>query len=267
MTDAATVPERRIVLTGASNFRDIGGYPTADGRTTRWRRVFRADALQDLTPDDVRLLAAFNLGDVFDLRTLRELEVFGTNPLVAHGVRHHHLPFVTDIGIPAAGGAAGEAAPTAPPAPAPDDHAAHAQHYLDMLERSKPALRRILGHLAAAPEQSVVFHCTGGRDRTGLTAALLLEVLGVPREVIVTDYALTTRYLEHPPSRIEQMRALFGDRIAPSGGPVATRAEVMALTLAGLDARYGSPRTYLETAGVGVDQQEALRRALLEPEH
>jgi protein-tyrosine phosphatase len=253
-----TTFERRIALAGASNIRDLGGYRTADGESTRWRRVFRADALQDLTSEDVAAIMDLRVGDVFDLRTQKEIEVFGTNPLTAHGVRHHHVPFHPQVGTE-------RTEDQAATVPAFDDFAAFAQLYMGMLETAGPALARIFTHLAEEPEEAIVFHCTGGRDRTGMTAALLLGILGVPRETIEADYALTGQYLIMPESRLEKMRQMYGDRMSlrPSG-PLPTPGEVIVLALEGLDERYGSPEAYLEQHGVTAEHREALRRSLLD---
>jgi len=248
--------ERRIMLAGATNFRDLGGYETTDGKTVRWRRVFRADALQDLTPEDIAILLELKLGHVFDLRTDMEIEVFGTNPLSEHGVLHHHVPFHPQVG---------RERDQAATIPSFDDHAAFAALYLDMLENAGPSLARIFTHLAEESEASAVFHCAGGRDRTGMTAALLLGLLGVPREIIEEDYALTGQYLMFVEARLEKMRQLYGDRVGVRGtGPVETPGEVIRLALAGLDERYGSPERYLEEAGVTAEHREALRGSLLD---
>lgn len=248
--------ERRIMLAGATNFRDLGGYETTEGKTVRWRRVFRADALQDLTPEDISVLLELKLGHVFDLRTDMELEAFGTNPLGDHGVLHHHVPFQPKVGVER---------DQAATVPSFEDHAAFAALYLNMLEAAGPSIARIFTHLAEESEASAVFHCTGGRDRTGMTAALLLGLLGVPRETIEEDYALTGQYLMFVEARLEKMRALYGDRIGTStSGPVTTPGEVIMLALAGLDERYGSPEAYLAEAGVTDEHRDALRRVLLD---
>lgn len=252
-----TMLERRIALMGATNFRDLGGYATETGQTVKWRRIFRADSLHELTPEDVATIVDLRIGDVFDLRTARELEVFGANPLIERGVRHHHVPFVPDLGQPAGTAAVPVTRPE------PDDHQGHAEGYLRMLEGGKQTVARILTHLAEAPEDGAVFHCTGGRDRTGMTAALILSALGVARPTIEADYALTTEYLEFNEARRAQIQQIFGAATVPSGR-LATHAEVMHFTLAGLDERYGSPEAYLEDAGVTRDHQEALRRAFLD---
>ncbi|MFO0690070.1 MAG: tyrosine-protein phosphatase [Myxococcota bacterium] len=250
--------DRRIVLWGASNFRDLGGYRTTDGRMLRWRRVFRSDGLYDLAPTDVSKLVGLGLGDVFDLRTAKEIEAFGTNPLVDHGVRHHHVPFLPDVGahrhvraVPAGRGAASE----------DPDEAADA--YLQMLEDGRHSLVQVLNHAARLGDRSMVFHCTGGRDRAGLTAAILLSALGVPRDVIAADYELTNEYLSFSPARIERLRALFGDLIGDAGPP-ATTGDVMFRTLRRVDERYDSPDGFLDWAGFGTPEREMLRSRLLE---
>ncbi|MCA9850099.1 MAG: tyrosine-protein phosphatase [Dehalococcoidia bacterium] len=247
--------ERHIPLAGATNFRDLGGYRAADGRTVRWRRVFRSDALHDLTADDFAVLRDLGVGDVFDLRTAHELDTWGIGILTEHGLRHHHVPF-----NPSRGAQPGQVVTV----PAFDDFEAFTQLYLDMLEEAGPSLGRVFTHLAESPEQGAVFHCTGGRDRTGMTAAFLLGVLGVPRETIAEDYALTGQYLVIPEVRRARMQEMYGSRPSLiSEGPVVTPSEVITMTLAALDERYGSPEGYLESVGVTAEHREALQHALL----
>src|SRR5271155_4721687 len=90
------LPERVIVLEGAVNFRDIGGYETADGRTLRWRTVFRSDGLTRLTDNDHGVLEGFGLSTVLDLRSSAEVE-HGTIDLEQISVNFHHLPLVEDV--------------------------------------------------------------------------------------------------------------------------------------------------------------------------
>lgn len=252
---SATSPERRIALRGASNFRDLGGYHTEDGRTVRWRHIFRADALHDLTPEDADLLFDLGLRNVFDLRTHRELNAFGPNPLLDRGARLHHVPLVDDLRHDSAHAAR---------MLEPEGHEAHASSYLDMLETAGYAIGRILRHIAEEPRHASVFHCTGGRDRTGLVAALLLSVLGVPRRTIAADYALTTEYLAFSRARLQRLTAMYAERLGDREIRIPpTHAEVMSLTLSGLDERYGSPESYLCERGLTNEHQNALRRALL----
>ena len=249
---------RLVELEGATNFRDVGGYRTSDGRTVRTGLVYRSDSLQDLTPGDVRRLLELRLGEVLDLRSVREVETFGATPLTEHGVERHQVGFFREP-LPTPD----PAAPGAHSIPPSGDHAAVAARYLELLEQAKPALRRAFTEIAEAERHAVVFHCTAGRDRTGLTAALILSVLDVDVETIAADYQLTERYLRFPEHRLAKMRALFGDRIALAQGTPATPAGVMRLTLSGLAERYGTPIEYLREAGVDGDIVSALRGRLL----
>ena len=86
-------PNRQIRLGAVHNFRDLGGYP-ADGGTTRWGMIYRADGLFRLTPDDLRVVATLNLRTVIDLRTFRELEANGRFPFEHHPVDFVHVPVI-----------------------------------------------------------------------------------------------------------------------------------------------------------------------------
>src|SRR6202041_1944966 len=90
-------PSRKLVFEGCFNFRDLGGYPTADGRRTRWRRLFRADGLSRLTDSDMDSLAALGIVTVIDLRTDLEAGTQGRFPEGVDGVDYHHLPLTDTL--------------------------------------------------------------------------------------------------------------------------------------------------------------------------
>src|SRR5260370_41599244 len=96
MTDALADPTRKLPLAGCVNFRDLGGYPTADGGRGRWRRLFRADGLTRLDDRDCALLGELGLATVIDLRTVGEVENRGRFPQDSVAVQYHHLP-LTDV--------------------------------------------------------------------------------------------------------------------------------------------------------------------------
>jgi len=251
---------RLVVLEGATNFRDLGGYVTVDGRTVRRGLVYRSDSLQDLTVEDIGRLLGLGLREVLDLRSLHEVDLFGTTPLIEHGVERHHVGFFVEPADPSA------RAPR-PPIPLASDHEAFAAHYLDLLEAAKPSLQLAFSEIVTADAHAVVFHCTAGRDRTGLTAGLLLSALGVDDETIAFDYQLTERYLRFPAARLERMQQVFGTHTVPSADAPPTPAPVMRRTLAGLRERYGSPTGYLADAGVDADVIQVLRSRLLFRDH
>jgi protein-tyrosine phosphatase len=175
-----TSPTRHVALDGVTNFRDLGGYPARDGHTTRWRTLFRADGLGQLTDADLERLRPLELKTVVDLRTQSELDERGRFPVDAHPVAFHHLSLIdTTWDLEEA---------RRQDLPAPDF--LH-QAYSTMLADAGDRFARAITILADADAVPAVFHCHAGKDRTGLLAALVLGALGVATSVIVEDYALT----------------------------------------------------------------------------
>ncbi len=246
MTDPMEAFERRIELERVRNFRDLGGYETREGRRVRWRTVFRSSTLSEATPADVRRLLDLDLALVLDLRTDEELERHGVSALHEHGVEHRHVPYgrVTMRDLTGPG-----------------------LDYLRGIEQAVPAIGKVFAAIAEADEsRTVAFNCEGGKDRTGVTAALLLRLLGVPDETIVEDYALTREYLT-------LWRDLSDEQIAERGerwGAELTREmldatpDTMRSLLRGIDERYGSTEALLALGGVDEPLIARLRERLLE---
>jgi protein-tyrosine phosphatase len=242
--------QRLIALEGCLNFRDVGGYPTADGRRVRWRRMFRSDALCGLTAADVaRLRGEIGLATVVDLRSTAELRADGDGPLVRAGVAHHHLPLFDGDAV------------------RPEDRTMPvtlADRYWLLAEYAKARIARVLAALAAS-EGPAVYHCAAGKDRTGVVSAVLLGVLGVPDEVIVADYAATKENLE---AIVERLMATEGYATVLASLPPDTlhaEAETMVAFLEHIRADYGDMRGYAAAAGVTPDALEALVVRLIEP--
>ncbi len=243
----------RIPLEGAYNFRDLGGLEGKDGRRVRPGLVFRSDRLTNLTEADAEVLEPFAIGRIYDLRSDLELTHHGAGDFAAAEGRHRHTPLVrvslsiTDSRI--------------------DWEKVDLQsRYLEMLQEGAPVIRDIFEHLAAPDAPATVFHCTGGKDRTGVVAAVLLRVLGVDDEVIIADYAISERYLA---PFVESTRAMMESEgfdtelvLYLCGSP----AERMRKMLADMDARWGSAEAYLEWTGVSPATVAALQSRLLEPE-
>ena len=92
--------ERRIVLEGAVNFRDQGGYPTENGRFVKWRRLFRSDSLHDLTESDVQTITGtLGLTTIVDLRSINSVLEDGRGLLALSGIAYHNYPFLERRGI------------------------------------------------------------------------------------------------------------------------------------------------------------------------
>src|SRR5271167_3741531 len=141
MMVAVGAPARLLPLVGAYNFRDLGGYPTADGRTTRWGRLFRSDTLHELTDPDLQVLRQIGLETVIDLRGAAEVEGNGRGILEHEPIRYFHLPLIPRENIPAQ--STSESAPEVPDSP-PPPAASLVDLYLRWLESGRDALLRAL---------------------------------------------------------------------------------------------------------------------------
>jgi protein-tyrosine phosphatase len=180
MIETPLDPTRTIDLSGCFNFRDLGGYPTRDGGRLCWRRLFRADGLSRLDAGDCALLAELGLATVVDLRTVGELDERGRFPAHHLEVEYHHLP-LTDV------------LPPERDLQRYSEPAFVTSRYLQLFDEGASSIARAIEVLAAPGALPAVFHCSAGKDRTGVLAALVLGFLGVPDEVIVEDYALSAQ--------------------------------------------------------------------------
>lgn len=239
--------ERSLTCAGCYNFRDVGGYETAHGRRVRWRRLFRSDAIHRLTDDDLLTLRPLGIATILDLRSPQELAESGAGLLHAEpGVRHAHLPFFD------------EAPPTDPSRYAQP----LADLYASMLDTAGPAIARVFTLLADGSTYPAVVHCAAGKDRTGITVALILAALGVPDETVVADYALTEAATQR---WVADERAMGRGARFDGLPPHVLRAEAttMTETLRRLRDDHGSVPAYLDSIGVSPTQIDRLQDLLL----
>ena len=257
------VESRLVPLEGSFNFRDLGGYRLADGRSTRWGRLYRADALHELTAADVVHLGDLGLRTIVDLRTERELARTGRGPLESEDVAFRHLAVVKE-------GVAGEGTPDrtadgeamAAPAPAGDDLA---ERYLWYLEVGRGALVEALTLMGADGHYPLVFHCAAGKDRTGVLAALVLEILGVGRDDIVADYVITAERLRFIMERWRTDPG-FAERMAKvPASRFSVEASTMHAFLDRLQAGFGGARNWALGAGVPAEVLDHMTDLLVEP--
>ncbi len=189
LPSGTSLPARVLRLEGSSNFRDLGGYTTADGRSLQWRRLFRSDHLAGLSAADLQALAALKIGHSVDFRGANECVVQGyawpqfqrhafmveptvvqrTQELLAAG---HQLTAADTVGL------------------MQDTYRSFVRDNADRFAR--------LFQLLLQSDAPLVFHCTAGKDRTGWAAALILYALGVSREQIMEDYLLTNVHYQRP---------------------------------------------------------------------
>jgi protein-tyrosine phosphatase len=186
---------RRLALQGAYNFRDLGGMQTMDGKTVRWGQVFRSDTLTRLTAADYTRLNAIGIGLVCDLRTREERK---TDPTEwQDGSPVFVLAPVSENDKGASQNNTVSDALQSGKMSVEEGKSAFEQFYIRMVFDSASKFGAALRAIETSDRPSM-FHCTAGRDRTGITAAMLLHILGVPRETILWDFVLSTKYLgEH----------------------------------------------------------------------
>lgn len=238
-------PERDLIWDGCLNVRDLGGLPTADGHETRFGSVVRADSVRQLSDDGWRALVDHGVRTVIDLRGDHERE---DDPPAELPVEVVHIPFME-----ASEEEWEEIAEELDAANATDDHTlATRDAYLIFLERFRGNVAAAFRAVAHAPEGAVVIHCVGGKDRTGLLTAFLLNLAGVSDEDVAADYALSAErlrprhdaWLEAADTEAERKRL---ERITQ------TPPEAIVGVFAELERRYGSIERYLRGAGVSED--------------
>ena len=247
-------PDRWVRLHAVHNFRDLGGYPTRDGRRTRWRSVYRADGLYRLTKKDIEIVRALGVRTVIDLRTSNEIQERGRYPVDRHDVQFHHLSVIDQ---------------TWDMADARDwtgDPAGFLRlKYHLMLAEGGERLAQALEVLSREESGVAVFHCAAGKDRTGVLAAMVLSAIGVSDHVIIADYAISGRNMDQLLVRLQEERpeALTAMNEQPSAY-LAAPPEAMARLLEHVNTEYGSMTGYVRSIGVDTDAIEALASSLLE---
>ncbi|MFJ3700884.1 MULTISPECIES: tyrosine-protein phosphatase [unclassified Streptomyces] len=175
--------DRLIALEGAVNFRDAGGYRTADGHWVKMGEIYRSDALDKLTTADLAKLRRLSVRTVYDLRM--ESERSAAPDRVPAGATH----VVADV---LAGSPTFTAMPTTP-----EEGVAmmvEGEKFMVSGDTAKTAYRTVFGGITDDSSHAVVFHCTAGKDRTGWANAALLTALGVPRATVMADYLASNDY-------------------------------------------------------------------------
>jgi len=249
-----TPPPIHIPLENASNLRDLGGWPTWDGRTVRTGVVFRAPALVRLSPADEAAIATLGIRTVCDFRGTREAE---HNPVALPGTRREALPIEPTVGaslrdILRTGMATGHVSP---------------QEMLELLREAYQAYalqnfaryRALFALLRSEANLPLLFHCSAGKDRTGFGAALLLTALGVEWRNVVADYLATNLLWRREIAEFFDLPGPVKNALLSAHEPLLKAA------FDSVRREYGSVDAYLEMAiGLDLAGRQELRARLTE---
>ncbi len=241
--------DRVVEFDGCFNFRDVGGYPTLDGRWVRPQFLYRADGPHALTARDESLLRSLGLRTVLDLRTTDEGAERGSYAAHVDDVIVYRLPML-------------DALPDTDDLERWANPEAMAARYREMLDAAPESVAEALAILSDPSAYPALIHCTAGKDRTGILTAILLGVLGVADDTIVADYALSepamARLLAHMRLQYPDAQARL-DEVAPV--MFAANPETMQRFLASMRAEFGTFDRYAES--LDVDSAAGYLRAAL----
>lgn len=245
---------RQVNFESVFNFRDLGGYRTKSGHIVAWRHLFRSGELHNMTESDFKTLREkLRVISVIDLKSSIEIKRDGIGLLFNSGINYHNIPLIPDGG----------------------DRKANEQRYKGYtnlgefyfhLIQQKEFGKRIIEALDLIAEplnHPLVFHCTAGKDRTGVLTAILLGVLGVADEDIIADYCLSAPYTEKLFNRMKSdpQLALDAESLPDYFWSVAPYS--MALFLNNIKEKYGSVRDYVKAQVADVSLIYRLEKSLL----
>ncbi|SCW41561.1 protein-tyrosine phosphatase [Sphingobium faniae] len=262
------VAERLLPLEQGSNFRDVGGYPAADGKHVRWGMIFRSGGTPLLNEADMKTVGNLHLANMVDLRSSEERQLA---PSKVYGVPYHAIGYsmaAITSAMQAQSGTDAKAALTN-----------GGKLYARMPQMLAPQMRLLFDRLLSK-QGPVAYNCSAGQDRTGFATALILSALGVPRDVILADYHLSTQYRRPEFEMAKFDPAAFPDNAAAQmfsqyrRDPAAAKPQplkeadgkaFLSFALEEIDQRYGSVENYLDKE-LGVTKLDiaALRATYLE---
>lgn len=244
--------DRHHPFEGCFNFRDIGGYPTADGRTVRWGHYFRAGRQDRMTERDLEQVKALGIATQIDLRRPDEIRDQGRGPLPEMGTTYHNIAVIPEGGSDQLSQLVG-------------DTGISGKRYLGYLEFGPASWQRLFALLEQAASYPILLHCTAGKDRTGVSTAFLLSVLGVERALIEADFILTNRDVARQADFIENTTGfpdgLSRDAMMQHAG---VPENAMSDFLDGLETRWGGPVDYLRSIDISEQTMATVRDVFLE---
>ena len=244
--------ERHYPFEGCFNFRDIGGYLNKDGKRVKKGLYFRAGRQDRMSDQDLLQLSDLKISTQIDLRKPDEVLDQGKGPLESMGAKYINIAVIPEGGSDQLSRLVG-------------DTGISGKRYLGYLEFGPTAWLRLFGILSEVDNLPVVLHCTAGKDRTGVSTAFLLSILGVSRDVIEADYLLTNLDTERQADFIESTvgypEGYDRERMIAAAGVPET---AMKDFLDGVESKWGNVVEYLKKIGITPEQMDMIRNNFLE---
>jgi len=242
MSDAVAGMSRVVLLDGGVNFRDLGGYQNQDGRRVKWRKILRCGHLANLSEKDLDTLEKIGVSKIHDFRRKEEQQQSPSAAIRAEFIEDYQIS-IGDISRFWEFLFEGELT-------AESSHELVVNSYRSCIKVVIPAFSRFMRQIIENTENASVFHCSAGKDRTGMAAALILSALDVPRETIIEDYLLTRKYYDSSKLvdiieghlRDAKVKNWEREWLMPY---VSVHEDNIAAFLDAIDQHYGSMKNYL----------------------
>ncbi|WP_017443922.1 tyrosine-protein phosphatase [Gayadomonas joobiniege] len=240
--------QKVLQLEGGRNFRQLGGYEAADGRKVKWDLLYRSGALHKLTPADYQQLAMRDIATVIDFRANDE-RAKDVTQWQADPIKHMTWDYQLEFDKAAFGRLLSK-----PNVSEADMEQLMIQMYPDLVHSQKAHYKAMFARLLET-DKPVLFHCTAGKDRTGIAAALILTSLGVDKKTVIKDYVMSEQLLDpaemlhaSDEQKADPMYAAFARLPKPAlKALMGTRASYLEAAFAEMERQSGSVENYIQT--------------------
>ncbi|MFJ8066854.1 tyrosine-protein phosphatase [Psychrobacillus sp. NPDC096426] len=238
MSDLKTKDQRRLMkLYGAFNVRDLGGYPATGGKYTQWEKYFRSDSIHRLPLESQEALIGKGIGLIIDLRFPYEGPYYFYKEL---GIKYVNIPLLDPANLK------------------DKESTSLLDMYCDIIDLKQKSIYQIMQHIIAGQDKAILFHCASGKDRTGIISALLLDLAGVPHNIIAQNYALSAIYLQ--PLLKERRDRLIETYGIKDENILDCNPETMLEFLQYINKKYKNAEGYLKETGIDDWEIELVKR-------
>ncbi|PWJ59189.1 protein-tyrosine phosphatase [Dyadobacter jejuensis] len=245
--DTIVFSERRIPMAGTPNFRDLGGLRTMDGRTVRWNTLFRCGDMGQLSGQDLQIIGRLNIKDVVDFRNDSEIEKSPDRYPKEYAMNRIHTPIGTSDGKDMAKFMQVVMDPSATASSVENIFAGFYEAMALGAKDYQPLFDELLEN---GYGEALLFHCTAGKDRTGLASALILSALNVPEQTIIDEYTLSNRYTVDAFMKNPMMKGIKPEIAEALAG---VKPQYIQASLHAIKEKYGSVAAMLERE-LGLDR-------------